>query len=285
MNKVEMIPISKIRVLNARARNKAKFREIIDSISKVGLKKPVTVSPREDGVDGYDLVCGQGRLEVYAAKGEVAIPALVVDMSLHDRYLRSLVENLARRTPTPLEMARRILSLKEGGYSQKEISAKIGVSDTHVCHLLRLLEQGEERLVVAVERGEIPITVAIEIASSEDEGIQRSLQAAYESKKLRGRALIKARRIIEERRVRGKSMRVGPQDRSAVPSPHDLVRALRKESQKQELLIRKAHLCEQELRFVMTALKQILGDEKFVSLLRAEKLAEFPMYLADALKR
>ena len=48
---VEMIPVDEIAVINPRIRNKKIFRQIVDSISKVGLKKPITVS-RHDNGDG-----------------------------------------------------------------------------------------------------------------------------------------------------------------------------------------------------------------------------------------
>ena len=44
---VQVIPIDKIHVLNPRTRNKIVFGDIIKNISRVGLKKPITVSLRE----------------------------------------------------------------------------------------------------------------------------------------------------------------------------------------------------------------------------------------------
>ncbi len=73
--------------------------------------------------------------------------------------------------------------------------------------LLRLIDNGEERLIGAVERGEIPIAVAMEIASSDDAAIQQSLAEAYTTKQLRGKALLAARRLVEERHAIGKAMR------------------------------------------------------------------------------
>jgi ParB family chromosome partitioning protein len=58
---IEMIPVSQIRVLNPRSRNKLKFQEVKANIAKVGLKKPITVVRRKGDANGYDLVCGQGR--------------------------------------------------------------------------------------------------------------------------------------------------------------------------------------------------------------------------------
>ncbi|MCA0891744.1 ParB N-terminal domain-containing protein [Qipengyuania flava] len=72
------IPIDAIEVLNPRARNKRIFEELVDSIAKVGLKRPITVRRAETG-EGYELVCGQGRKEAFQKLGQSTIPALVVD--------------------------------------------------------------------------------------------------------------------------------------------------------------------------------------------------------------
>jgi ParB family chromosome partitioning protein len=40
---VRMIPVGQITILNPRTRNKRIFRELITSIKRLGLKKPITV--------------------------------------------------------------------------------------------------------------------------------------------------------------------------------------------------------------------------------------------------
>jgi hypothetical protein len=45
--RVEMIPIEQIRVLNPRFRNKKKFQLIVNNIRNLGLKRPITVSAAE----------------------------------------------------------------------------------------------------------------------------------------------------------------------------------------------------------------------------------------------
>src|SRR5690242_5500707 len=111
---VQMIAIGEINVLNPRSRNKTVFQGIVSNIQNVGLKKPITVARRLQPVDGkkYDLVCGQGRLEAYGALGQTEIPAIVMDASREDCFLMSLVENVARRHPSPLELLREISNLK-----------------------------------------------------------------------------------------------------------------------------------------------------------------------------
>ena len=65
-DEVKLIPIERIRILNPRPRERRRFEQIVQSIRNLGLKKPIQVSLRsaEEGNEpGYDLVCGQGRIE------------------------------------------------------------------------------------------------------------------------------------------------------------------------------------------------------------------------------
>ena len=62
---IQQVPIDQITILNPRSRNKRLFNTIVANIDHVGLKRPITITPRADGK--YDLVCGQGRLEAYQA--------------------------------------------------------------------------------------------------------------------------------------------------------------------------------------------------------------------------
>jgi len=286
MSEIQMIPVAEIRVLNPRARNKAKFLEIVGNISKLGLKKPITVSRRGDKNPGYDLVCGQGRLEAYVALGQTEVPAIVIDVPREDRYIMSLVENIARRSPKSLEFAREVQALRERGYTNAQIAEKVDVSEAYVSMMARLMKSGEERLLRGVERGDIPIAVAVEIAAADDEGVQRSLTQAYESGKLRGPALVKARRLMEQRRSRGKTLRGdaprhGRGSKKPAVTAETVLRTYNKEVQRQKVLVKKARLCETRLRFIHAALGDLFRDENFVNLLRAEGLDTAPKYIRD----
>ena len=87
---VELIPLDRITVVNPRDRNKASAKAMHDNIRNVGLKKPITVTRRmsEDG-PRYDLVCGQGRLELYQQLGQREIPALVIEADAEELLLKS----------------------------------------------------------------------------------------------------------------------------------------------------------------------------------------------------
>lgn len=283
MKKIQMVPIAEIKVINPRHRNKARFGEIVENVSKLGLKKPITVSRRDAGQEGYDLVCGQGRLEAYLALGRTEVPAMVIDVPREERLLMSLVENIARRSPRPLEFVRDIAGLKERGYTATQIASKIDLSVAYVSGVLRLLQQGELRLVQAVERGDVPVHVAVEIASCDDEATQRSLAQAYESGQLRGRALGRARRLIEARKAHGKGLKRGP-NRKAGVTAEQLVRTYKREAERQKILVKKSRLADRRLRFVTTAFVELLGDEAFVTLLRAEQLETLPKQLEERVR-
>ena len=284
---VQMIPIEQINILNPRSRNRATFHDIVSNISNVGLKRPITVACRKQPTDGklYDLACGEGRLEAYIALGQTEIPAIVTEATKEDCFLMSLVENLARRQPAPLELMREINNLKSRGYNTTDIAKKSDLAKSYVIGIAHLLDHGEERLLAAVDKGRIPLSVAMQISTSDDSGIQQALWDAYENKTLRGRKLLTVRKIIEQRKAKGKRLNQGHRPKEdRAPTAEALVRVYRQEADRQKDTVRKARVTENRLLFIVTALKEVFQDENFVTLLRAEKLETLPAYLAERIQ-
>ncbi|MEQ8694236.1 MAG: plasmid partitioning protein RepB C-terminal domain-containing protein [Gammaproteobacteria bacterium] len=275
---VVMIPIDQIRVINPRVRNKKIFAGIVDNIASLGLKRPITVTPTKAG---YDLVCGQGRVEAYMALGETEIPAIVIDASEQDCYLMSLIENVARRQHTNLDLLHGIQDLEERGYKAKEIAKKTGLDVTYVRGVSHLLKEGEERLIAAVEKNVLPLSMAVEISKSSEAELQNGLADAYESGALRGDQLIKVRRIIERRRYMGKRYRTYSKRTGKPFSARKLVQTYQDEVNRQKLMIKKTDINEQRLLFLTTALRRLLSDEHFRTLLRAEGCGDMPQVLAE----
>lgn len=285
-DEVKMIPIEQIRILNPRPRERKKFEQIIQSIRNLGLKKPIQVSLRsaqEGDKPGYDLVCGQGRMEAFLALGHKEIPAIVVEVSREDRLLRSLVENMARRLPPPLALMNEIDRLKEQGYSNTQIGAKLDISDTTVGGYLALRKGGEERLLEAAITGKIPLGIAMEISRADSMEMQRELLRAYESKQLNGVSIRTVKRLMDLRRFTGKQCDANRGRTKSRTSAESLINTFKKESQRQKLLIKKAQLCEAKLVILVTAFTQLLMDDNFITLLRAEALANIPKWLNDRL--
>lgn len=90
------------------------------------------------------------------------------------------------------------------------------------------------------------------------------------------------KRLVEQRRRRGKAVLQGSSERrNRTLSSEALVRAYENEANRQRLLIKKAEVTQSRLLFVVEALKNLLGDEHFVTLLRAEDLSTLPRPIAD----
>ena len=284
IGEIQMIPVDLIDVLNPRERNAKTFGEIVANIDALGIKKPIKVTPRDtEQGKRYLLVFGEGRLTAFRTLGKTEIPALVVDVSDEDAFLMSLAENIARRQSRPLEILAGIGQLKEKGYTPKNIAAKTGLTMQYVQGILTLLEQGEERLLIAVEKGNIPLNAALTIVGvgDDDKAMQSAMQDAYESGELRGKQLMEVRRFIEKRKALGRSVSKSLPRKQAEPSASSLVRTYRREVDRQKLLVKKAAFVEQCLLFVIEAMRQLLADENFLNLLRAEGLDTLPKYLSE----
>jgi ParB family chromosome partitioning protein len=283
---VRLVPINRIEVLNSRERNTKVFEEIVGNIKAIGLKKPITVTQREgaDGEPKYILVCGEGRLNAFRLLGETHIPALVVEVDDEDAFIMSLAENIARRQYRPLEILADIESLRQRSYGPESIAQKTGLSPQYVNNIIFLLERGEERLIEGVQKGQIPLTTALEIAraADTDKELGAVLQQAYESGQLRGRQLIEARRLVEKRAELGPGVAHGPVPKSVpVISPSSLVKTYQKEVARKKQMVVKAEYSQNRLLFVIEALRKLLADENFINLLRAEGLESLPAPLAD----
>jgi len=279
---VVTIPIADIEILNPRIRNRKIFDELVESIATVGLKRPITVAARPGG-RGYDLVCGQGRLEALIQLGQTHIPAIVINAPREDCYVISLVENLARRNQSPLELIREVGALRDRGYGITEVAKKIGYSAEYVSAICTLLDNGEERLLDAVERGVIPHKLAVEIARSDDADTQRALTDVYESGMLPGDKVIALRKIIDARAQIGKGLCSARNSNKGggKPTAASLVRVYRKEVERQKLLVKKAAIAQSRLLFIVNALRKLLAEEHFATLLRAEAMDSLPLPLAQ----
>lgn len=149
------------------------------------------------------------------------------------------------------------------------------------------MDKGELRLLDAVERGKIPLHEALVIAGAGNNpvAVQQALQDAYESGALRGKALLEARRLIERRQSLGKSFaRAIPRKNVAVTS-HSLVKSYQKQVERQKLIVQKANFAHTKLLFVASAFRQLIADDHFATLLRAEGLNTLPAYLSQRIQR
>ena len=284
----EIIPIDEICVLNPRTRNRHQHREITENIANIGLKRPITVSCRTGGgCPGYNLVCGQGRLEAFRILGETEIPAIVIDAPEGDCLVMSLVENIARRQHGQMDLLQEIRSLHNRGYSDTEIGQKVGMTTSWANMILNLLDRGEERLIRAAETGLIPIRFAVDIARANSAEVQDVLMDAYSSGQIKGKRLAAVRRLLENRAKHTKAFKeaqLGRKRTSRKIATADLMRLYQREADKQRLLVKKSNYTQTKLLFLVEALRELLSDERFATLLRAEQLDSMPRALTARIK-
>lgn len=285
MNKhrVTLIPLQEIRIVNPRTRNRVRFHSIVTSIQTVGLKKPITVHHRQLEDDGtqYDLVCGQGRLEAVRALGDQMIPAIITEAPEDERYLMSLVENLARRPPAANELLREVRRLRTLHYQPAAIAQKLGMDKTHVYAVICLLQQGQEELIAKVDAGHLPLDTAVVIARGKDADIQRALSEAYENGTLRGTRLRDVQRLLT-RRNKANTSQEGERPRL---TGSDLVRAYEHHTQQQRALVRRSALVTHRLAVLASSLQRLWADDNFLTLMRAEGFRTAPEHVALRVQR
>ena len=277
---VLIIPVHAIRVVNPRSRNELAWQAIVSSIRAVGLKKPIIVSRRENSlVDGhsYDLVCGQGRLEAFMELKEACIPAIVIEASKPDQHLMSLVENIARSSPLNRSLFFEIQNLLARGYEADTIAVKLGLARHYVQAITRLVEHGEAKLIQAVEKGSLPISVAVAIANGNDDTIQRALVEGYSSGDFRGSKLKAIRKLIKQRAGNAQED-FKTLDVKALSGPA-LVRIYKERITEQQKLVARADHVKERILVIVSAVKSLLLDEDFITVLQAENLMDMPEQL------
>jgi ParB family chromosome partitioning protein len=280
---IENIPVNRIRISNPRTRNRASWREIVSSIRAVGLKKPIIVARRrQPDADGneYDLACGQGRLEAFREIGLDTIPAIITDASEPDQYLMSLIENIARRPSSNKSLYFEVKRLLHRGYDDGAIARKLGIDRFYTRGIVRLVENDEPRLIAAVESGRLPVTVAVQIATGQDEAVQEALMQAYESGELRGAKLKTVRILINKRKTEqdGRGRPRKPLTGLA------LANLYRQRVREQQRLVAKADHAKERLLIIATVMRTLFADENFQTLLRAESLSDMPEQLAALIR-
>jgi len=283
---IEIISIAQIHIANPRPRSRGRWQMMVANIREVGLKKPITVVRRkEPDAEGkqFDLVCGQGRIEAFVALGETAIPAIITEATREDQFLMSLVENIARRPPSNRDIIREVRSLRERNNNVADIARKLGMERMYIAGIVHLVEHKEAALIEAVEAGRLPISVAAQIATGKDAEISQALSEAYESGQLRGTKLAAARRLIakriEKRQKAGKA-----EDVRRKVTGNMLVEVYKQRVREQKALIAKAESTKERLLLLTSVMRQLLDDENFITLLRAEGINDMPKQLKARLE-
>lgn len=270
-----MIPVYQINVVNSRGREKKQFQENVRSISEVGLYKPILVNRRNlDATGQYDLICGEGRLLAHIELGKTHIAADVWDIDERQAHLMTLGENIARTPPQTIEFARALKEMRDYGMGWKELSAITGKTEEYIRNYVRLIEQGEERLVKGVEDGVFSLNFAMNVAQSNDRSIQHLLMDAFDSGIVNSNNLPRVRKIIEDRLEKGKTL--GSRRSNTTYTVDKLKRDIRKITREKEAFVYEAGQRENRLMRILVALQRLRKDGSFLAMLKTAGLAEPP---------
>jgi ParB family transcriptional regulator, chromosome partitioning protein len=120
----------------------ARLDELAASIRVQGIIQPLIVRARPDG--GYELIAGERRWRAAQRAGLHQVPAVVRDVAPTQAFEMALVENLQREDLNPLEEAAGYHRLiEEFGYTQEQLSDRVGKDRSTVANSLRLLRLPE----------------------------------------------------------------------------------------------------------------------------------------------
>ena len=117
--------------------------QLADSIRDQGVLQPLLVVPFNGG--RYRIIAGERRYRAGRLAGLETLPCIVKDIDVVRQMEIALIENLQREDLNPLEAAKGIQALmKQCGYTQEKVSARLGKSRPAVANLLRMLTLPDE---------------------------------------------------------------------------------------------------------------------------------------------
>ena len=117
--------------------NDKQQEELTESIKNHGILQPILV--RSNNFE-YELIAGERRLRAARAAGLEVIPAFVRDVDDQNSFEQAIVENLQRDNLNAIEEATAFQRLiDEFGYTQQQVSERVGKGRPTIANSLRLL--------------------------------------------------------------------------------------------------------------------------------------------------
>ncbi len=164
------IPVDLIRPNPAQPRqffDEAELEELAASIAEVGVIQPIVLIASEPG---YELVVGERRLRAAKKAGLSSIPAIIMEAAPREQQVMALIENIHRSNLSAIEEAASLRDILEStGWSQTELAARLGRSQSSVANKLRLLklEEPVQLLVLQGKLGERQARALIALTGEE----------------------------------------------------------------------------------------------------------------------
>ena len=148
------------RKINPETEDYDKIADLAKQIKNDGLLSPVMVREipedrRDEGqLESYELVFGFRRMAAVRSLGQDSIMAQIWEGKDEDMYFINLAENISREDLEPWEKAMRYSELKNNlGISGGQIAARLGIGKGHVNNLIRIIEEGNPKIIALWKQG------------------------------------------------------------------------------------------------------------------------------------
>ena len=128
--------------------DKAKLKELTDSIQEKGVVQPILIRPHQAEGNSpvrYRIIAGERRYRASLAAGCTEIPAILWEVEEGKELDLQLIENLQREDLNAIEKATAFRQyLDTYGGTQDELAGRLGLERPTIGNLLRLLSLPEE---------------------------------------------------------------------------------------------------------------------------------------------
>ena len=152
------------------------LNELAQSISAQGVLQPLVVRKHPKFPNQYELVAGERRWRALKQIDVAQVPVVLRNVSDNEILEVSLLENIQRENLTVIEEAQSYHDLLQiHGYTQEELSKKLGRDRSTIANMLRLL-QLPSALKNDLETGRITSGHARSILSLPNEGAQLEMR-------------------------------------------------------------------------------------------------------------
>lgn len=145
-SEVRLLPINSIKTDPDKPRrffSSKDLKELSDSIRRFGVVQPVSVKRLPNG--RYELISGERRLRASVYAGKRNIPAIIYSFYDDDMDFAAIIDNIKRCNLNFLEEAESYrLLLEKYGFTQQELSEKVGKDQSTIANKLRLLKLSPE---------------------------------------------------------------------------------------------------------------------------------------------
>ena len=175
-----------------------------------------------------------------------------------------------------MDFARELKRLHDEGWDFKRIAKVACKTEEYIRSYIRLVEQGEERLIHGVETGVFPIKFAIQVSSTEDSQMQNILMDAFDRGIVTTNNFGQARRIISARAKHTKRATVDKEY-----TVNQLVSDIAETTKAKTSYVREAKSKENRFMTLLAGINTLFKDDGFVAIVRATKLDKRPELSGD----